>query len=309
MAEWICRTTDALTFSVLKIIIFLRKRPSAASGYGQTGFSDPYDWGKNKDMVTLNAEQQKLKDTFIKNRGYWNDFWDELLILSPDFFDAYLNFSSIPWTPGVLEPKVKEFIYIANDASTTHLYEPGLRIHIRNALKYGATKEEIMEVFQLTSGLGVHTCVMGIPVLIDEFRKAGRGNEFEAAMTERQVKLKETFIKNRGYWSDFWEGLLILNADFFDAFLRLSSIPWTPGVLPPKIKEFIYIAIAAATTHLFETGVRIHIQNAMKYGATKDEIMEVYQLTSILGIHTCAMGVPVLVDELKKAGKPLLAEH
>jgi alkylhydroperoxidase/carboxymuconolactone decarboxylase family protein YurZ len=256
-------------------------------------------------MVTLNAEQQKLKDTFIKNRGYWNDFWDDLLMLSPDFFDAYLNFSSIPWTSGVLEPKVKEFIYIANDASTTHLYEPGLRIHIQNALKYGGTKEEIMEVFQLTSGLGVHTCVMGIPVLIDEFRKAGRGNEFEAAMTERQVKLKETFIKNRGYWSDFWEGLLILNADFFDAFLRLSSIPWTPGVLPPKIKEFIYIAIAAATTHLFETGVRIHIKNAMKYGATKEEIMEVYQLTSVLGIHTCTMGVPVLVDELKKAGKRL----
>jgi len=69
---------------------------------------------------------------------------------------------------------VKEFIYIAIDVATTHLYEPGLRIHIQNALKYGATKEEIIEVYQLTSVLGMHTCTMGVPVLLDEMRKAGQ---------------------------------------------------------------------------------------------------------------------------------------
>jgi alkylhydroperoxidase/carboxymuconolactone decarboxylase family protein YurZ len=118
--------------------------------------------------------QQRIKDEFIEKRGYWDDFWDGLLKLSPDFFEAYLQLSTIPWTKGTLEPKVKEFIYIAIDAATTHLYEPGLRIHIRNALKYGATKEEIMEVYQLTSVLGMHTCTMGVPVLIDELAKAGQ---------------------------------------------------------------------------------------------------------------------------------------
>ena len=118
--------------------------------------------------------QQRIKDEFIEKRGYWDGFWDGLLKLSPDFFEAYLHLSAIPWTTGTLEPKVKEFIYIAIDAATTHLYEPGLRIHIRNALKYGATKEEIMEVYQLTSVLGMHTCTMGVPVLIDELAKAGQ---------------------------------------------------------------------------------------------------------------------------------------
>ena len=59
-------------------------------------------------------------------------------------------------------------MYIAIDAATTHLYEPGLRIHIQNALKLGATTEEIMEVFQLTSVLGMHTCTVGVPILIEE---------------------------------------------------------------------------------------------------------------------------------------------
>ena len=246
-----------------------------------------------------------LKQEFIEKRGYWNEFWEGLLTLDPEFFTAYLKFSSIPWSPGVLEPKVKEFIYIAIDAATTHLYEPGLRIHIENAFKYGATKEEIMEVYQLTSVLGMHTCTVGVPILIDEMKKAGKSSEIEKELDENATKLKQEFIEKRGYWNEFWEGLLTLDPEFFTAYLKFSSIPWSPGVLEPKVKEFIYIAIDAATTHLYEPGLRIHIENAFKYGATKEEIMEVYQLTSVLGMHTCTVGVPILIDEMKKAGIPI----
>ena len=74
----------------------------------------------------------------------------------------------MPWRHGTLEPKIKELIYVAIDAATTHLYEPGLRAHIRNALRYGATKEEIMEVLELVSVLGIHACTLGVPVLLEE---------------------------------------------------------------------------------------------------------------------------------------------
>ena len=69
---------------------------------------------------------------------------------------------------------MKELIYIAIDAATTHLYEPGLRQHMRNALNYGATKEEIMEVLELVSVLGIHACTLGVPVLIEELAAAGK---------------------------------------------------------------------------------------------------------------------------------------
>ena len=48
------------------------------------------------------------------------------------------------------------------------MFEPGLRVHIRNALGYGATREEIMEVFELVSGIGVQACSLGIPILLEE---------------------------------------------------------------------------------------------------------------------------------------------
>jgi len=124
----------------------------------------------------LSERQKQLKEKFIKERGYWSEgIWGQVLSLDPDFFEAYLNFSAVPWKKGVLPPKIKELIYTAIDASTTHLYEPGLRQHISNALKYGATKEEIMEVLELTSVLGIHTCTMGVPILAEELKKAGEG--------------------------------------------------------------------------------------------------------------------------------------
>ena len=124
----------------------------------------------------LSERQKQLKEKFIKERGYWSEgIWGQVLSLDPDFFEAYLNFSAVPWKKGVLPPKIKELIYIAIDASTTHLYEPGLRQHISNALKYGATKEEIMEVLELTSVLGIHTCTMGVPILVEELKKVEEG--------------------------------------------------------------------------------------------------------------------------------------
>ena len=121
----------------------------------------------------LDERQQRLKQRFIEERGYWNEqLLGQLLRLDPDFFEAYWNFSAIPWRKGALPPKIKEFIYIAIDASTTHLFEAGLRLHIQNALKYGATQEEIMEVLECVSVLGIHTCALGVPILAEELANA-----------------------------------------------------------------------------------------------------------------------------------------
>jgi len=116
----------------------------------------------------------KIKQDFIDARGYWSRGWDPLLDIAPDYFEAYAKFSSVPWKTGTLSPKVKELLYIAIDSSMTHMYEPGLRVHIRNALRHGATRDEIMEVYQLTSSIGVHAVTMGVPALLDVMRQAGK---------------------------------------------------------------------------------------------------------------------------------------
>ena len=119
-----------------------------------------------------NEEQKKLVERFKTERGYWSaGLWQYVLESDPGFFEQYLNFSSYPNKHGRIPKKYKELIYIAINASTTHLYEPALRQHMRNALKLGVTKEEILEVLEMVSVLGIHACTLGVPVLADESRK------------------------------------------------------------------------------------------------------------------------------------------
>lgn len=129
------------------------------------------------DNGGLSPERRaELKAEFEARRGFWAPVWDHVLDADPEYFKAYLEFSSVPWEHGVLEPKVKELIYIAVDAAATHLHPKGTRQHIRNALRYGATKEEIMEVLELISVLGFHSVGLGLPILAEELEKAEAEN-------------------------------------------------------------------------------------------------------------------------------------
>jgi alkylhydroperoxidase/carboxymuconolactone decarboxylase family protein YurZ len=252
-------------------------------------------------MTTEGSDRKKeLRDQFIDARGYWNQMWEGLLELDPDFFEAYTHFSSVPWRSGPLDPKIKEFVYIAVDAAATHLYVPGIRQHIKQALSLGATAQEIMEVLELTATLGIHACNIGVPILLEELEAAGQSLPRE--FSERQLELKADFERKRGYWNDFWNEMLLLDADFFASYTAFSSVPWISGTLEPKVKEFIYTAFDVSATHLYVSGLRQHIRNALDYGATREEVMEVIELASVIGIHSCTVGVPILLEELAAAG-------
>lgn len=106
-----------------------------------------------------------------KAKGDWNPLWEQFRELDPDFLEAYLAFRSLPQSQGPLEQKYKELILIAINAATTHLYGPGVRRHIQNALKAGASMEEILETIQLTTVMGIHSCNLAIPILMEEVSK------------------------------------------------------------------------------------------------------------------------------------------
>ena len=103
-----------------------------------------------------------------KAKGDWNPLWETFRELDPEFLEAYLAFRSVPQKNGPLEQKTRELILIAINAATTHLYAPGVRRHIQNALKAGASQEEILETIQLTTVMGIHSCNLAIPILLEE---------------------------------------------------------------------------------------------------------------------------------------------
>ena len=127
--------------------------------------------------MVKNTKKTPLIDEHISN-GDWNPLWDKLRELDPDFMESYLQFRDIPHKTGPLPRKYKELILVAINAATTHLYGPGVRRHMKNALKLGATPEEILEVIQLTTVMGIHSCNLAIPIMCEEIEafKAGNGS-------------------------------------------------------------------------------------------------------------------------------------
>jgi len=214
--------------------------------------------------------------------------------VDPEFVARFTELAEVPRRSTVLDPKVKELVSLAVDAAATHMYVPGIREHARRAIDLGATREELLEVLQLTSTLGIHATTVGVPVLVEAL-----GEREAAPPDERRQALKADFEAKRGYWHDFWNGLLELDPDFFEAYVGFSAHPWEHGVLEPKVKELIYTAFDASATHMYVPGLRQHIENALAYGATPAEVMEVFELASTIGIHGYLAALPIVLEELE----------
>ena len=119
----------------------------------------------------LDNEKNELTSKFAEARGGEMPLGiQRMMELDPGMFKRYIDYSSAIFK-GPLPPKVAEFILIAVDASVTHMFEPGLRAHMRKALELGATKEELLEVCELVSLIGIHGSTLGISVLAEEYPK------------------------------------------------------------------------------------------------------------------------------------------
>jgi alkylhydroperoxidase/carboxymuconolactone decarboxylase family protein YurZ len=84
--------------------------------------------------------------------------------------------------------------------------------------------------------------------------------------------------------------------------LRVVTSPWTSGVLPRKEVELISLALNCACTNLDEAGTRRHIRAALDAGATRDEILLVLKCGFGLAVHSCSLGAPILLEEMKAEG-------
>ena len=110
-------------------------------------------------------------------------------------------------------------------------------------------------------------------------------------------------MEQRGPWDE--AALAQLRAwdpAWADTCARMATNPWRGGVLPRKLVELIGVALNAACTNLDAQGTRRHIRAALDAGATRAEVLMVLEMASLLAIHSCSLGAPMLLEEAKAAG-------
>ena len=105
-------------------------------------------------------------------------------------------------------------------------------------------------------------------------------------------------LRASGEFNTAWEAIAVSDPAWLESFLDMGTRPLRSGVLDPKTFELIAIAVDASCTHLYAPGVRRHIRKALQIGVTPQEIAAVLEAVAVLGIHSCALGFPILAEEL-----------
>jgi alkylhydroperoxidase/carboxymuconolactone decarboxylase family protein YurZ len=244
-------------------------------------------------MKDVQVCRLQARADFEEAHGHWTDELDHLLNLDPRYFAAYDRLLRVTKERGALTDRERELICIAVNAQVTHFDSARTRHHIREALRAGATRDDVNETLQLAASLGVHSMLVGVPIAHRVFEGLGVAASPDSP-DERRAQLKQRFIDEKKYWSEHWDTVLAYTPEYFEAYLDLSGLAWTHGTLEDWFKELVYVAIDVVTTHLFTAGIEVHTAQAVRYGATPDQIIDVMTLASEIGIDTTLMGASQL---------------
>jgi alkylhydroperoxidase/carboxymuconolactone decarboxylase family protein YurZ len=240
-----------------------------------------------------------MTEKTLTESGPWSTSLSLLQEFDPAWANKCLPMTTNPWTNGILPGKTIELICIALNAACTNLNYEGTRRHIRAALEAGASREEILMVLKMASLLGIHSCSLGAPILLEEAKAAG------AAAPARKEVATPVVDKTReiGQWNAAWDPFFNLDPLWTEEFIAAGIPIYTSGLLSPKLAELLSIALDASFTHMYAPGTRRHIKAALHLGASVAEIMEVLKLCVINGVEAFNLALPILAEELERRGQ------
>ncbi|MDF5756309.1 carboxymuconolactone decarboxylase family protein [Spongiactinospora sp. TRM90649] len=224
--------------------------------------------------------------------GSWDERLDAVIERDPGYAETFVALAEAA-AAGPLGAHAKTLVLLACDAAMTYRNRESLPARIQGALDAGVPPEGVLEVLELVSVLGIHALNVGLSIALAEYPDGERPESPPA----RQAPVRERFERLRGYWDAGWQPVLAHLPGFLDRYTDFSAASGRHGVLDAKTRELVLIAIDAASTHLYAPGIRIHVRNARAHGATFGEIVQVFQLISLLGVESCLLGVPLLDAE------------
>ena len=113
------------------------------------------------------------------------------------------------------------------------------------------------------------------------------GGTAKATGTEQATSPWDAALGQLREWEPAWAGQCV----------KLTTNPWTEGVLSAKFIELVSVGLDVGRTSLNPTGVRRHIRAAIESGASREEILFVLKVAAVMSIHSCMFGVPILLEQ------------
>ena len=256
-------------------------------------------------------DRGSIKARFIAERGYWRPWTDTLLRHNPRFLERYASYAGHPARVGPLSAKQVELVYVALDASSTHLFASGLKTHLEKALAAGATPREILDVLHLVAAQGLDSVYQATGILAEERDRvaaegcAGAGQDvaFSGAAPSPGPELVARIRQ--------------LNLPVEPAALSLMH-ELDPGYLPVLLdflehgrpeegladadRSLIEVALFACFTGHDPQALRQRIRAALEAGCPAAALLQAIQLGAHLSVHGTALGADAMAGLVAPAG-------
>jgi len=102
--------------------------------------------------------------------------------------------------------------------------------------------------------------------------------------------------------SGFYEPFVRDSPETAIAFHRYLRALEDSSTLDVRLLHLIWMGVDALVTHLFEPGAKAHARAAVAHGATSQQLFEVLCIACAVSNRTCELMVPMLAEELERAG-------
>ncbi|HZT95028.1 MAG TPA: carboxymuconolactone decarboxylase family protein [Gaiellaceae bacterium] len=212
------------------------------------------------------------------------------------YVDAYARYARAAMNSGVLPGDVRALLLLALEASLTTLDGSAIETRIDSALDAGATTGHVLHVLMLVSLCSIHSLTAALPAL--------------ASVIPPPPGPPAAPEPTHWYWASFDEEfpgfhrtLEARAPELFSAYRELGRAIWEhPAGLEPKWQELVFVAMDIATTHLYLDGARLHAMNAVRLGATAEQVFATVALAAAQGAKSIGRGVPALRRVLERRG-------
>lgn len=244
----------------------------------------------------MDKERQEIQDKIAAAGGHFDGWLASLLEVSPKTALHVYNAASLAEKGGPLSEKMQHLIWQVADSTVTHLFPLGTGVHVRMALKQGATVKQVMQAFEIAA-----VCSSGyrhgLPIIVEAAAEAG----CPLATQPMDAKLRQQVTERIGYWSDWMETAASVTPEAFLALIELAPTPGDSEGLDARSRELLYFAGYASPAVLNQEGMRRHARAALAAGATPQELIQTLRLSDNIALHAVIVGINCSGEHLKKA--------
>jgi len=196
--------------------------------------------------------------------------WAEGLLDDSEWVNSYIK-SVLSWSEScTLTTKERHIIGLGK--AIAYLWEPGVLIHIDQALKSGANLREVndtIRVSAITAGLA------DLDFALQQLNSLGLNhpNQKEKTNDRCAIPLSKNIIT-----------FLSWDEKLFENFLKTVRIIFEKTALEARLQQLVCLAVSSVKG--WKHGIRVHSKLAAKAGATREEIMHVVVSVFKTGVST-----------------------